>query len=182
MSQKRRKFSQSSEPLADLVVMGKGYWQARNVFVVPDPSGQGYPVRVGDLNGYTNVVVNGEPRPGLRPSSFAEAWFPSNHMLVVYPDPLLSVGPWGAVGERVDLGEPSFEKVFDVRSDDAAWARLVLNPAVMDALLSFAPVRVVIDAGRVTVATTDRWVSPDELSAFIDLVRSFASSARAGQA
>jgi uncharacterized membrane protein SirB2 len=168
--------------------VGESYflWQLRNSMVFSDSSGLGYPVRFGDMNVVVphTFEINGvsRPRPELKTFSFLETWFPSDYSLTVVPDSRFGVSKLLGAGDRMETGQPIFDKRFDVRTNSQGWARLVLNPAVMMKLLNSSGVWLQVDAGKITIASQGRWLEPNEIFSVAELVREIAVSARSAEA
>lgn len=156
-------------------------WQVRNMMILPDEEDGKYPVQFADLNNIMEAIVNKRPAPSLQLSSYMETWFPADDVLVVYPNRLTGYTEWRNIGETFDLGEPSFKKMFDARTSNPVWARLVLNPAVMEQLMKLSPVVLLIDNGRITLGRQGAWIEPEEIPMFTDTIRRIARSAKAAE-
>lgn len=156
-------------------------WQVRNMFTLPDEEDNKYPVQFADMNNILEAKVNKRPNPALLVSSYMETWFPADYVLVVYPNRLTGYTEWRNIGEPLELGEPAFKKMFDARTDNPTWARLVLNPSVMEKLMQLSPVVLLIDNGRITLGRQNKWIEPEEIQPFVDMIRRIAQSAKAAE-
>ena len=158
-------------------------YQQRNEFVTEDPV---YPVRIVDLImlNQTSSKRKGYPTeylPEMQTFTYAETWFPSDHWLHVYPSTKTRLNRWGRMGKHIDTFARQFNRIYDTQTDDEAWARLVLNPAVMKILVDLAPMRFTVDAGRIILHTHNGWLLPSKIREMADLLQEVSWSARAGE-
>lgn len=138
--------------------------------------------RLWDRVAYVLVSTNDRPtRTRITDASTTvDMEFPMVVRLAVVTDSLWSTVGWSWIGPRIDLESQEFNQRYDVYCDDPVRARLVLNPAVMAALLDVQdPAVLLLDEGRLTLTLTGTFVPPDRLVDTVRLAARLRRSARA---
>ena len=106
--------------------------------------------------------------------------FPTVVGLAVAPDSAEATLRWSYLGPQVQLESGDFNAAFNVYCDDPVRARLVLNPAVMAALLDWPdPLQLVLADGELRLTTPTTLTPTARLDALVALAARIEHSARA---
>lgn len=105
--------------------------------------------------------------------------FAAPFRLAVVPDSLAAHLTWGHVGHPVTLESGTFNDTYNVYCIDPLRARLVLNPAVMAALLDHPGIELLLDRGLLRLTRSGGLADHDTVGAMLDLAVRVAWSARA---